>query len=200
MFNQGVKEVSTPHRFNSHYFFKGPGISQIPVSIPHRFNSHLTSRFISPHYQCGFQSLTGSIHTKFSFSGSTRRWLVSIPHRFNSHQGVAIGGDVYGYSFNPSQVQFTPKIINFDFGIKIVVSIPHRFNSHPNTQSIPTQGVNVSIPHRFNSHHKLKAVLTQEKLSFNPSQVQFTPRQKKYFKQIQFTHYNIITFSSKVKS
>ena len=131
---------------------------------------------LSPLTQKVFQSLTGSIHTTLSrVQFSIEKW-VSIPHRFNSH------------SFNDVVNVFTK-----------LVSIPHRFNSHL------VFGEKSQTKRQFQSltgsiHTHLNEEVQQQKERFQSLTGSIHTRQKKYFKQIQFTHYNIITFSPKVKS
>ena len=145
---------------------------------------------------CGFQSLTGSIHTFRHRFALSLQYFVSIPHRFNSHL----------------EKIYLLSLVSF-------VSIPHRFNSHDLremglwaswlfqslTGSIHTreglyvmwevevfQSLTGSI-HTFDFDWILILIF----YCFNPSQVQFTlktksPSQKLEASfnpsQVQFTH------------
>jgi len=109
---------------------------------------------------------------------------VSIPHRFDSHY-------------------ITRKQIRKQKG----VSIPHRYDSHDGNSFRNLVHFNVSIPHRYDSHADWEAdfyyedkfqSLTgtihtrnclknamEECLSFNPSQVRFTRRQRQKVQEQQ---------------
>ena len=142
-----------------------------------------------------FQSLTGSIHTPYQVSSEFFS-MVFQSLTGSIHTKITLMNFLFLKSFNPSQVQFTPNQ-NFQ-----VAEIYHSFQSltgsiHTETieiglnnnrlfQSLTgsihtlenNQGrrvqIRVSIPHRFNSHKLNTLLLGKARLSFNPSQVQFT--------------------------
>ena len=72
-----TKDVSIPHRFNSHPKMIVIALNSLYVSIPHRFNSHSQAEIQYP-----------IIYVN-----------VSIPHRFNSHTN----GVLLTYTFDEFQ-------------------------------------------------------------------------------------------------
>ena len=124
-----VRNVSIPHRFNSHNFFVPLSHSQNLRFNPSQVQFTLISLNPSTFSPKPFQSLAGSIHTKIttrrkfikekfqSLTGSIHTLdfedliyyinSVSIPHRFNSHPFPSDKPRETIPCFNPSQVQFT---------------------------------------------------------------------------------------------
>ena len=101
------------------------------------------------------------------------------------------------YCFNPSQVQFTPlaqhTYLAGSIAFQSLTGSIHTTIHHGGGML----HIIVSIPHRFNSHPLIVLTVIWRFLRFNPSQVQFTLRNKNVEfvgqtcfnpSQVQFTH------------
>ena len=102
-----------------------------------------------------FQSLTGSIHTKFKLLYLCWKKLVSIPHRFNSHKQEARDIAQEILSFNPSQVQFT-LVFNWDN-----LNAYQKFQSL--TGSIHTRAITIGIIRKNKFQSLTGSIHTKEK-------------------------------------